>query len=171
VAEQALDISKIIYFNPRRGDNKLAEHLKPGGLLMNIGGSWHSVEMSQDVDGGLYSTAIAFTQPSSRLVPLRGDNVAVSIVDPRLYEGGPSAAQHFKRLFGYRARLVDVTGSGAGGQPTGAITVTPYPELRINGGAPGAAAAFRGFTGPVRMRLELDPADDTNCIITFPSGL
>jgi hypothetical protein len=170
VAEQALDVSKIIYFNPRRGDNKLAEHLKPGGLLMNIAGTWHSVEMSQDVDGGLYSATIAFTHPSSRLVPLRGDNVAISIVDPPAREGGPPAAPHYQRLFGYRARLIDVTGTGPGGRPTGTITVAPHAGLGINGGAPGAAAAFSGFTGPVRVRLELDPAAEGNLLVTFPSG-
>jgi hypothetical protein len=164
LGEQAIDLGKVEYMRPRRVDNTFVEHLKPTHLLMNIHGKWHSHEFSPDVDGGLYTLFWGFDAPFGEVIPLRGDNADIRMVDV-----GPD----FKRLFGYRARLASWVGSGRSRAPTGNLTVRPASAAhRINGGAAGEKAVFTGpWTSGVLVQVEQDPADPINVLVSFLSGL
>lgn len=162
LAEHALDISKIMYWRPRMGDNNfLNGRFKPQTLLMNIGGRWHHFENEPDIDGGTGLAHIGFDRPAGDIIPLHADNAEIRLVD---------VGRDFNRLFGYRARVVQVTGTGPNNTPTGSIAVVPWATLKINGAAPGTRVTFQPFSAAVTMQIALDPADATNCLVSIFSG-
>jgi hypothetical protein len=179
MTEQALDLSKVILLNPRSSPSgDLIDRFKPHGLLLNFQGYWHHVEHTRDFEFTLQRANVGFNRPYSDVIPLHGDDPTIDIFS--------IGSAPYQRLFGYRARKVDITGSGAQHQPTGTLTVRPrtigtagtpqggesVPDaaMKINGGAPGASATFAGFSGVVQIQVALDPLDRANYLVSFIVG-
>jgi hypothetical protein len=174
-AEQALDAGKTLKIIARNSDRakSLVSHVKMPGL-MNIGGYWHHPELAPDFSEGLDFARVSLDRHNHVMLPLAGDDADIRI--------DAQSAATFNRLFGYRARTLQVVGTAASGAPTRITVRLEYYQTipagahvkdrgrRINGGALGADAVFTGFTGPVLMQISLDPADATNIRVVFFAG-
>ena len=164
VAEQALDITKILYFTPRKGDNTHSLHLKPN-LLLNYNGRWLSYENAPDIDGGLASLVVRFDGPN-RTIPMFGNSPVIAIY---------ASSASFNRLFGYRAATVQVQGTGTGNAPTGTLTVQVRDAAgnvdnskKINGGTLGANATFAlgSLTTFATVLIAQDPTNAANYLVS-----
>jgi hypothetical protein len=162
--QHAFDMGKVKGFTLRKADGVGLHPLSLPRFLINDVGYWRRFENARTFDNaGVWNYAsLTFDVPASHIVPLHGNDVTIDVSVP--------AGTVYTDIFGYRARNVQVTGTGTGNKPTGSITVNPGSGRKINGGASGAAAVFTSFTGPVTLQAALDPADVNNCLVSIMSG-
>ena len=156
------DFNKIQGMRARRPDGTLQPWVNKS-LLLRFGQRFYPHENTPTSDGQFVFATVDFAQPNSNVIPIHGDGPSINVILP------PDTL--LMDRYGYRARTIQVVGNGPNREPGIGVTIRPVGEKKINGGTPGAAYVFRGFTGPAIIQLSLDPADPlNNCLATVLSG-
>lgn len=173
-SENAMDISKVGMLVPRRVATTLvpagppAQNIKPEGLNLNFRGAFLHHENVFDANGPVETARVSLNRPYGEVIPLHSN--APNIVIEEVPNDNDTTYLDYRRLFGYRARQVHITGSGANKEPTGTLTVSLASEFSthtINGGAAGASATFTTFTRPAIIQVAFDPANDLDVATTI----
>lgn len=120
--------------------------------------------ISIGIDGNKYSANANPALNATNSLNLHGNSAptfnirqAVSPITVNLME-----FESISRLFNMNFALMHLSGRGANGQPTSAVTFVPGASYSINGGAPGANFQLSGFTSAALVAVEVDETDTPN---------